>query len=336
MDSASGEVPPGTYDLEVRTTVPFDTQVTVAAGEVVLVTIDTAVGTIMTVDEAGNPIDGIAVIIKDATTGFQLFGNRAGSWDVPPGTYDLEVRTLLPFDLQVTVAADEVVTVTVDTIVGTIMTTDLAGNPIDGITVVIKQADDGRQLFGNANGEWEVPPGTYDLEVRTIIPFDTQVTVGPGETVTVPIDTAMGTIMTTDLAGNPIDGITVVIKQAGDGRQLFGNANGEWEVPPGTYDLEVRTIIPFDTQVTVAAGETVTVPIDTATGTIISVDEAGNSITGTTFVIKQAGEGRQLFGNANGEWEVPPGDYVIEVRAEERYEVTVTVAAGEVVPVTVR
>ena len=331
--SGEWEVDPGVYDLEVRTQIPYDVQVTVVADEVVEVPVDTAKGTIRTVDTNGNPVQGIAVLIVDAD-GNRISANGSGEWEVDPGVYDLEVRTQIPYDVQVTVVANEVVEVPIDTAKGTIMTVDLDGNPISGIAVLIVDAD-GNRISANGSGEWEVDPGVYDLEVRTQIPFDVQVTVVANEVVEVPIDTAKGTIITTDLDGNPISGIAVLIVDA-DGNRISANGSGEWEVDPGVYDLEVRTQIPFDVQVTVVADETVTVPIDTASATIISVDADGNRIDGVVFVITHVETGMRLHANGRGEWEVPPGDYLIEIRSDETYEESLTVADGDVIEVIVR
>lgn len=333
--NGSINVPPGDYTVEIRTLIPFETTATVVNGETTEIVVDNTLGTIVSVDGEGNPIDGIAFVITVADTGKQLYANGRGAWDVPPGTYDVEVRALIPFSTQVTVGADEVVPVTVDTTTGTIFTVDQNNNPVSGIALVIRQADSGRQLYANGNGSWDVPPGTYDIEIRTIVPTTTQVTVGPDESVPIAVDLDNGTIVAVDLDGNPVTGIAFQINAASTGDQLYANGNGEWEVPPGTYDIEIRTLIRSNVQVTVGPGETVEVPVDTRTGTIISVDTAGNPIGGIAFVITVAETGQQLYANGNGAWDVPPGTYDIEVRADTWYTVTVTVGVDETVPVTV-
>jgi hypothetical protein len=345
IDPTSGErlgtrngsinVPPGDYTAEVRALIPFEQAVTVVNGEITEIVVDTSAGTLITVDENGEAVDGITLVITQAETGQQLFANSNGIWKVPPGTYNIEIRTQLSSTLQVTVGNEETVEIPVDTRTGTITSVDQNGNPVSGVTFIITHTESGEELFANSDGVWDVPPGTYAIEVRTQLPFTTQVTVGAGETVEIAVDLENGAIQSVDQDGNPIDGVTFVITHVESGEELFANNRGTWEVPPGTYDIEVRTQIRETVQVVVAPGQTVAVEVDTRTGTIISVDADGNPIDGVTFVITHIASGERLFGNNRGSWDVPPGDYSIEVRTDERYTIEVTVGAGETVPVTV-
>ena len=330
----SAQVPEAGYFVNVPIEPPVSEAIVVLPNEVTDVVVNpTPFGTIALVDTGGNPVADVALAVRNAETDESL-GARNSSMQVPPGVYNVTVRTIIPFETQVTVAADEVVQIPVDTSTGTIVSVDMDGNPITGTTFIIDDVETEERLYANNRGSWEVPPGTYDVEVRGLTPFETQVTVAAGETVEVSVETSRGTIVSVDMDGNPITGTTFAIDNVETEERLYTNNRGSWEVPPGTYDIEIRSQLPETVQVTVGAGETVEVPVDTRQGTITLVDSSGEMVTGTTVVIVHQETNTQLYSNNRGSWDVPPGVYDVEIRGETTTELTVTVEEDEIVEIS--
>ncbi|MEO0563626.1 MAG: VWA domain-containing protein, partial [Chloroflexota bacterium] len=89
--SGSWDVPPGEYTVEPRTQIPAPQQVTVVAEGITDVAISTATGTIQLIDEGAVIMEPLFEITHVATGSY--LGARTGTWDTPPGVYDVMVRS---------------------------------------------------------------------------------------------------------------------------------------------------------------------------------------------------------------------------------------------------
>jgi hypothetical protein len=308
---------PGIYTVTVNAIVPFTVTAEVKVDETTPIVVDVLAGTIALVDADGNPVEGVTAIITHAESGETLYANSNGVFIVPPGVFDVEIRGINPFETQVTVAADETVEIVVDLSSGFIQLVDADGNPVEGVTAAITQAENADRLFTNDRGRYEVPVGTFEVEVLGLNPFTTEVTVAAGETVEVVVELASGVIQLVDADGNPIEGVTAVITRAESGETLYANSNGVFIVPPGVIDVEIRGLNPFETQVTVGADETVEIEVDVTSGFIQLVDENVNPVRGVTAYITDVARDITLYANDRGLYEVPLGLIRVEFRTTD-------------------
>jgi uncharacterized protein (DUF2141 family) len=177
----AAELPPGRYRVEVLTLFPFTVDVDVVAGQVTPVEVSTEVGTIQLVDQNGAPLPNQLFTFTNTGTGET--GAAMGLQDVPPGTYALEILTVFPTELEVTVAPGEVTPVDVDTRVGTVRLVDGAGTLQASTLFTVTRQSDGASTA--AMGQTEVPPGIYTVEVLADKSFTVNVEVADGEVTSV-------------------------------------------------------------------------------------------------------------------------------------------------------
>jgi hypothetical protein len=207
-------------------------------------------GSIRIVDPAGN-------VLPDVSFSVAAAGTYAGTARLPTGIYDVHVRVDPVVEQQVQLEPGAVADIVVTPIeIGTVALVDPQGTPLTDISLSIIDPTTNERL-GTRNGSVNVPPGSYVAEIRTLIPFQQNVEVVNGETTEIVVDTTSGTIVSVDQNGTPVTGITLVITQTETGQQLYAHGQGAYAVPPGTYDIEVRTEERYTVSVTVTVPVTV-------------------------------------------------------------------------------
>jgi len=320
------DVPPGDYQLTIHTAIEFETEISVVAGETTEVAVPST-GTIQLVNEAGNPINDLLYSVTRVETG-QTTAVR-GPLDAPPGSYELEIFTVFPFEVEVEVVAGQTTEVTVNLTSGTIQLADENGAPLNAQLYTYTRVDTGES--SSAQGPVELPPGTYTVEVFTVFPFEVEVEVVAGQTTEVTVDTTAGTIQLVDEDGDPLNAqlYTYTRVDSGEG----SSAQGPIELPPGTYELEIYTVFPFEVEVEVVAGETAEVTVDTTAGTLQIVDEDGAPLNGQLFSYYSAVH--DTGSSAQGSVDLPPGTYALEIYTVFPFEVEVEVIAEETTEVVV-
>ena len=252
------ELPPGRYTVQVYTVLPFETEVDVTAGETTEVEVSTAAGTVQLVDENGAPLPDQLFTFTNAETGDS--SSAYGTQELPPGTYTLDIYTIFPQQVEVTVTAGETTEVEVSTAAGTIQLVDETGAPLPGQLFTFTNTATGDS--SSAMGSQELPPGTYELAVYTVFPQEVEATVTAGEVTPVEVDTRAGTVRMVDGRGNAQPAMLFSITRLEDNAAT--SASGEIEVPPGIYRLDVYTTKPFTVNVEVVEGEVTTVNIVSA------------------------------------------------------------------------
>lgn len=313
-------LPVGDYDVEIRVRVGTERteralleRVTVEADQVTEVLVDFPSGIIRMLDPDGEPVNGFVTTITRQDTGEFLFSGRNPEFVVPPGDYSVTVvDRLSPVDVDVTVQADEVIEIVIETRRGFIVPVDENGEPTAATFQIINAETDALAHFTSAD-EFAVPPGTYTVNVREFGGYQTEVTVEAGERVTVPVITARGIIQPVDRDGNPVE-TTLEIIDTATGSALYYTRRDEFPVPPGTYSVTIRTqgfIASGSTEVTVAGDEVVEIPI--LEGFIVPVDGDGNPIRVTLRIVNTA-TGDQAHFSLSDAFAVPPGMYDVFIR----------------------
>ncbi len=324
-------VPPGDYRVLVYDLTTFEVDVTIERDEVVDIVIETRRGVIVPVDEDGNPTEATFQITRIETQDLVYF-QRLNAFDVPPGTYRVIIREFGGYETEVTVEANETVEIPVVTARGFIVPVDEDGNPTEA-TFQINNVSTNELLYVQQQNAFEVPPGTYRVIVREFGGYETEVTVESGETVEVPVVTARGFIVPVDEDGNPTPA-TFQVNNATTNELLYYFRALEFEVPPGRYRVVVREFGGYETEVTVRGGETVEVPVVTARGFIVPVDEDGNP-TPATLQINDVTTNELLYFVRDNSFEVPPGTYRVIVQEIVPYEMQVTVEGEETVEIAI-
>ena len=321
------ELPPGRYTVQVYTVLPFETEVDVTAGQTTEVEVSTAAGTVQLVDENGAPLPDQLFTFTNAETGDS--SSAYGTQELPPGTYTLDIYTVFPQQVEVTVTAGETTEVEVSTAAGTVQLVDENGAPLPGQLFTFTNTVTGDS--SSAMGSQELPPGTYTLDIYTIFPQQVEVTVTAGETTEVEVSTAAGTIQLVDESGAPLPGQLFTFTNTATGDS--SSAMGSQELPPGTYELAVYTVFPQEVEATVTAGEVTPVEVDTRAGTVRMVDGRGNAQPAMLFSITRLEDNAAT--SASGEIEVPPGIYRLDVYTTKPFTVNVEVVEGEVTTVNI-
>ena len=189
-----------------------------------------APATVRIVDPDGNILGDVPFSVTNLETG-ELIGTFSGTGLVPAGNHNVNVRAEPPVEQQIQAQPEDIIDIVVTPVTtGTIEVVDLDGNPLPDVTLAVFDGVTGDSL-GARNGSFTVPAGAYLVEVRTLVRSYHEAAVVAGETVQIVIDTSAGTIATVDENGNPLAGITLVIRDAATGNQLHGNGLGEWGSP---------------------------------------------------------------------------------------------------------
>ncbi|MEL6268896.1 MAG: VWA domain-containing protein [Chloroflexota bacterium] len=293
----------------------------------------TPTGDVRIVDPSGNPLPDVPFNLTSADSPDEVT-NFIGQANVPVGTYNAEARGAELVAQTITVNADETVDIVVNPVpVGQVQLVDTGGNLLEDVRFELTLADG--TYIGTFFSGATVPTGDYAVSIKILVPVNTTATVNLGEVTQVVVDTSEGTIRLVDeVTGVPLPEPFFEITQAGEDGRYLGSYTESVNVPPGTYEVFVRSTVRFTTEVTVAAGETVDVPLSTSEGTIRLVDaDSGAVLEEPLFDITQAVEGGQYLGAWAGTFNVPPGEYIVNVRATIPFEVTVIVGAGETVDV---
>ncbi|TVR20873.1 MAG: VWA domain-containing protein [Anaerolineaceae bacterium] len=335
-------LPAGDYDVEVRVRVGIERtdralmeRVTVRPDEVTEVLVDFPSGMIRIVDDAGEPITGFVTSIIRQDTGEFLYSNRNAEFVVLPGEYDVIIYDVFtPLNVSLTVEADGVSDIVIETRRGDIVPLDEDGQPTEA-TFQISDAETGALLHFDRRDVFAVPPGTYNISIREFGGYDTQVTVEAGGRVTVPVVMEGGIIQPVDGDDNPIAATLEIIDTTTE-TVLHYTLSDEFAVPPGTYTVTIRTqgfIASSTTEVTIASGETVQIPI--LEGFIVPVDADGNPIE-ATLQITDLSAGQDVHFERAAEFAVPPGTYDVTPYDGERYTVQIEIAADEIVEIEIR
>lgn len=335
-------LPTGDYDVEVRVRVGVERterallqRVTVRPDQITEVLVDFPSGMIRIVDDEGEPITGFVTNITRRDTGEFLYSSRNAEFVVLPGQYDVIVYDVFePLATTLTVEADAVVDIVIETRRGNIVPVDEDGEPTEA-TFQINNAETGAILHFGRQEMFAVPPGTYNISIREFGGYDTQVTVDAGELVTVPVVMAGGVIQPVDGNGNPIEATLEIIDTATE-TVLHYTLSDEFAVPPGTYTVTIRTqgfIATSTTEVVIASGEVMQIPI--LEGFIVPVDAEGNPIE-ATLQITHLATGQDVHFDRAAEFAVPPGTYEVTPYDGERYTVEVEITPDAVVEIEVR
>lgn len=318
-------IEPGDYHIVVNTAFPQPFDVTVVDAALTPVQVDPAQGVVRIVDLAGNPLPEMYFNVTDPVSGEVHYGQ--GEMAVPPGTYPVGVNTAFATAVEATVADGQTVDVPVDPAFGTIVLTDLSGAPLDTMNFNVS-APDGEPVY--AQGELNVPPGTYTLRVGVQPPMEVEITVTDGQRLEVPVNNEAGVIRLVDRAGQPLTGMGFNVIEPSTGNETY--ANGQISLPPGEYTVRADVVFPTETTATVIAGQTTDVTVDAPTGTVQLVDEQGQPLPDLALELFRE-DGQSTYGY--GPIAVPPGDYHAQVQTGFSYETDISVAGGETVNVTV-
>ena len=321
------ELLPGDYSVEVNTAFPQVFDVTVPEGVMVSVPVNDAQGLIRIVDLAGDPLPEMYFNVVDPVSGESVYGQ--GEMPVPPGQYPVQVRTVFDTFTEATVEDGQTVDVPVDPAFGTIALVDLAGELLADVSFNITDPATGEIHY--AQGELNVPPGTYAVNVPLPLPVNVEVGIVDGQRLEIPINNEIGVIRVVDLEGNLIPDLSFSIIDDSTGDVDYGT--GEFQLPPGEYTVEVNWIVPFSTPVVVLTGEITDITVDTTAGTIQLVDEDGVPLDEQLFRVVNADTDESTAGR--GPVEVPPGTYTVEVFTAITFETEVSVTAGETTEVVV-
>ncbi|MBL8147568.1 MAG: VWA domain-containing protein [Anaerolineae bacterium] len=317
-------VPPGHYPVRIATT--FDTlaEAAVGDGQTVDVPVDTAFGTVVLVNLAGEPLldQGFDIIPPGGEPVY-----ARGQLDVPPGTYTLHVDIQPPVEAEITVADGQRLEVPVNNEFGTIRLVDLSGQPVTDLGFNVTEPSTGDETY--ATGQIMMPPGEYSVRVDAVFPLETTVTVRVGDTTDVRVDNATGIVQLVDEQGQPLPDLALEIFRD-DGQSVYGY--GPLAVPPGDYGVQVQTGFSYQTEISVAGGETVNVTVP-STGTLQLVDEEGNPLDELLYNTTRQETGETL--SARGPSELPPGQYDVEVFTVFPFETSVEINLGQTADVTV-
>ncbi|MEM9953766.1 MAG: VWA domain-containing protein [Chloroflexota bacterium] len=323
---SSTSVPVGTYTIQINATELITQDIMIIADETTNVVVNPLpIGTIELVDEDDILLDEVRfAVYRLADDGY--VGSYFGSARLLEDDYRLEVFTVIPVATEATVVRDETTQVLVDTDAGTIRLVDEATGNLLASPLFEIYTEDGMYL-GAQSETYDVPPGNYTVRVRSTIPVEVDVTVVSDEVSDIAIATEVGTLQLVDAETGVVLDDPLFEIYTTDGSYL-GAQSGQFDVPPDTYDIRIRGVVPIDMQVVVGSGETVDIPFDTALGTLQLVDGDGNELSDPLFEIYT--EDGMYLGGQSGQFDVPPGTYDIVVRSNdtiERFEVSVTVTA---------
>jgi len=323
----SGEFPPGNYTVRVSISPLLETNVTVTAGETTTITLPDT-GTVRLVDSEGVVTDLFPFTLYDPETGQAVAYSSGGTAEVPAGAYNAVVNSNPVFEQPITLAPGETVDIPLN--IGGIQIVTEDGQPTTDYYFFVTNAETGELVTGTT-GPANVAPGIYNIVINTTPRTETQVTVTAGETVNIPVG-AVGSIQTVNEDGEPISDYYYFVNDAETGELVTGGV-GLIEIAPGIYDVLVNTVPPTETQVTVAAGETVEIPIG-GVGSIQTVNDAGEPISDYYYFVNDAETGELVTGGV-GLIEVAPGIYDVLVNTVPPTETQVTVTIGETVDVVV-
>jgi methionine-rich copper-binding protein CopC len=328
-------VQPGEYTVRVMTSPPFEQAIAVAAGEVTSVTIGGS-GTLQVVSAEGDVITDYTVTVKDSEgTALRGLVRVDPPLELQAGEYIVEVASDPVITQPVTITGGQVTSVQLGGN-GTLLITDVDGNPVTDYTVTVKDSE-GTSLRGLVRVEppLELQAGAYIVEVDSQPIISQMVTIGGGQVTAIQLPGA-GTIQVADPDGNPITDYTVTVKDI-EGTSLRGLVRVEppLELQAGDYIVEVNSQPIITQTVTVSSGVVTSIGIP-GTGTIQVVDETGNPTTEFTVTVRDS-EGTSLRGLVRVDLpvDVQAGDYLVEVEDGSRTEYAVTVVAGEAVVVQI-
>ncbi len=281
-------------------------------------------GAVRIVDPQGNPLPDVAFSLSNAETGESL-GSFLGGGSVPAGAYNAEIRLQELTVQPVTVIADETTDIVVNPIIGgQVQLVDADGMPLEELRFSLTDAQGA--YVGAYLGSGQVPVGEYSVSVATIIPFETTATVVEGEVTEIVVNTETGTIRLVDAATEAVLEEPLFEVSIPDGAYLGAHA-GTFDVPPGEYNVRVRSTVRLETTVTVEAGAVVDIPLSTETGTIRLVDEATGAVLEEPLFEVSTADGAYL-GAQSGTFDVPPGDYTVRVRWIIPFDTQITVVPG--------
>ncbi len=257
-----GSVPAGAYNAEVRLQELTVQAVTVTADETTDIVVNPIpIGGVQLVNPDGTPVEDVRFTLTDAAGVY--VGAYIGSGQVPTGDYSAQVFTIIPSTATVTVVEGEVAEIVINTETGTIRLVDEAtGSVLEAPLFEVTTADG--EYLGAHRGTFDVPPGDYTVRVRWIIPFETAVTVPPGEVADVLLNTAVGTLQLVDGSGTLITDIGFEVTATASS-QYLGTQFEPFQVPPGAYSVVVRgndTIERFTIPVTVVEDTITTINVN--------------------------------------------------------------------------
>jgi hypothetical protein len=157
-----------------------DYTVTVVAGETTTIQLG-GMGTIQIVDREGNPTDEYAFWVLDLDSGSYLELAAQGAIEMNAGEYGVEIGTIPPTTLTVTVTGGATTEVMLPEI-GTLQLVDANGNPTDEYGFWLIDPETGSYIDLIGEGSADLVVGTYDIEVTNDPPTEETVTITAGET----------------------------------------------------------------------------------------------------------------------------------------------------------
>jgi hypothetical protein len=319
----SAVVRPGAYTVELFTVPAIEQRVVISGADTQTITIQRP-GTVQLVDSRNVPSD-IFMTVR-APDGTFITG-ASGKATLQPGAYLVEIGTNPPTTTRVSVASDQVATITLAE-AGLVTIVDEGGSPVSLLTVVYDP--EGRSVTSSITMPIMLNPGEYRVEVATTPRISERVRVEAGQTTRVVVPTP-GRLQVADSAGKVLDlwyGVTNL-----QGQHITG-ATGVLELLPGSYRVEVSTVPPTVQEVRVSGARmtTVTVP---ASGTAQIVDAQGRLMR--AFIIVSTLDGRYITSDNTGTIALQPGDYQFDITVDGRtVSVRGTIQAGQVTNLTFR
>jgi hypothetical protein len=183
-------------------------------------------------------------------------------------------------------------------------------------------------LYGNAEGNLQLPVGEWEVQVASNPPVTQTLTIERSQTVNFEVS-ATGTVQTV----NPDDSPLGIYFYALQGEEWAGStSDGTLELLPGDYTIYVSTRPETTQEVTVVAGETVTIPIEARAA--IQILEPDGSVSGQyVYALNEAGE--FINSTSNGTLDLPVGTYTLVLPTRPETTETVTVTLEDDLSVTI-
>lgn len=231
ITSATGstDIKPGNYVVTVYTDPSFTQNITVAPDQITRLQLPTT-GTVQVLDASDHPT---SVLLSAGNADGQTVTSSTGAMILSSGTYTLTIFTQPQSQQEITVGADETVTISIADN-GMIQLVDLDGAPLEILVSATTLA--GKSVASSSDGTLVALPGTYTITVFTQPQIVQEVTVTSDTTTTLKVP-APGTIQAVDVRQQPVvrDFIVSTLDQV----YVTGSVNGQASVQPGRYIVTI-------------------------------------------------------------------------------------------------
>lgn len=285
-----------------------------------------------------NVLEGRAIVQSEGVTQVVVAGEKtgielddAGTVSSPPSIpepYTEEETQELPvseLERPIEIAPPSVPDVTED--IGYVRLVDSEGQSLIGV-LLARPVDSENWEYGDAEGSLELPVGMWEVQAVSNPPVTQTFDIQRGQTVTFEMS-ATGIVQTVNPDNTLLSTYFYAIK-ADD--WAGSTSDGTLELLPGDYTIYVSTRPETVREVTVVAGETITLPIE-ARGDVEILETDGT--ISTQYVYAQDEQDTFVTSTSDGVLVLPVGTYDIFLPTNPPTQERITVTLDDVPSVTI-